>query len=157
MLNLPEPIALACQPLFEALPFALAMEKLTGEYPKHTALVAAILQDPALAGRSDLAAGLWLYVDDLERSHTVSQGIHDATGSYWHSIMHRREGDFSNSHYWMRQALDHPLLQGKHYPDPDSLIDAVAAAQGRDDAALVERQKEEWKTLFEWCAARSSP
>jgi hypothetical protein len=153
MQTLPEEIAAACAPLFEAVPFEKAMGHLLGSHPQQTALVEKVLQSPALANRPELAAGLWLYVDDLERSHTVSQSLHGATGAYWHGIMHRREGDFSNSHYWMRQTAGHPLRQSRSDLDPDLFIDQVAAARGSDDPALVERQRAEWKALFEWCAA----
>jgi len=150
-LNLPEPIAGACEPLFSAAPLDQAMCNLTGSRPSHTELVEQILREPAMAGRGDLAAGLWLYVDDLERSHAISQSLTDSTGSYWHGIMHRREGDFANSHYWMRRAARHPLLAKVPRLDPDGLIDAVARAQS-DDPALVARQRAEWQALFEWCA-----
>src|SRR2546426_5983164 len=99
-LNLLTVIETVCAPLFDALPFDEAMRHLVGSHPKHTEIVEAILSDPRLANRPELAAGLWLYVDNLERSHTVSQGIETSTGSFWHGIMHRREGDFSNSHHW---------------------------------------------------------
>lgn len=149
MLNLPDPLAAACAPLFEAIPLDQAMPRLQGSHPRQTALVEQLLKDPALNGRPDLAAALWLYVDDLDRSHTVSQGIENATGSFWHGIMHRREGDFSNSHYWMRRAAGHPLVAQL---DPAKLVDDVAAAHGSDSPDLVERQRAEWKALFEWCA-----
>jgi hypothetical protein len=149
MLNLPEPIAQACRPLFEALPLEQAMPHLTGSHPKYTALVQEILQDPVLASRPELAAGLWLYVDDLERSHAVCQEIETPTGSYWHGIMHRREGDYSNSRYWHRRAASHPLLQNA----PEGLIAEVEKVQGKDDPAVVARQRQEWAALFEWCAA----
>jgi hypothetical protein len=155
VLTLPEEIAAACALLFEAAPFESAMGKLVGSAPQHTEIVKQILQHPALAGRTELAAGLWLYGDDLDRSHTVSQGLDDATGAYWHGIMHRREGDFSNSHYWMRRAVAHPLRHSRPELDPDALIDAVAAARGSDTPDLVDRQREEWKALFEWCAAQA--
>jgi len=41
-------------------------------------------------------AGLWLHHDFLDESHAISQGIETAEGSYWHALMHRREGDFGN-------------------------------------------------------------
>src|SRR5437879_1070257 len=110
MLNLPEPIALACEPLFQAIPLDEAMPRLQGSAPRDAALVEGILKQPALAGRPEMEAGLWLYVDDLKRSHRVSQGIEGQTGALWHGIMHRREGDFSNCHHWMRRAAGHPLL-----------------------------------------------
>src|SRR4051794_12932746 len=39
-----------------------------------------------------MLAGLWLYHDWLDSSHTISQALPSATGSFWHAIMHRREG-----------------------------------------------------------------
>jgi hypothetical protein len=149
MLNLPPEIAAACAPLFEALPVERAMQSLLGSQPRHTTLVEGILSDAALISRPEMVAGLWLYVDDLDRSHTVSQGIETVTGSFWHGIMHRREGDFSNSHYWMRQAAGHPLIEALA---PAKLVDDVSAAAGRDLPELVARQREEWKALFQWCA-----
>ncbi|HZO87240.1 MAG TPA: hypothetical protein VFB38_02805 [Chthonomonadaceae bacterium] len=153
MLNLPQEIAAACAPLFEAIPLEQAMDQLQGSHPKQTQLVESALRHPALASRPHLAAGLWLYVDNLERSHTISQGLNDAAGAYWHGIMHRREGDFANSHYWMRRASAHPLRQARPDLDPDTLVDQVAAARGQNAPELVARQREEWKALFEWCAA----
>jgi len=147
--RLPEDIALACADLFQELQLDEAMPRLIGSEPKHRELVESALRDPALANRPALAAGIWLYVDDLERSHTVSQGIEDSTGAFWHGIMHRREGDFANSHYWMRRAAEHPLFAEL---DPAGFVDAVAAASGRDEPELVERQRQEWAALFEWCA-----
>jgi hypothetical protein len=153
MLKLPEEIAAACAPLFAAIPFDRAMGRLLGSHPQQTALVESVLSHPALADRPDLAAALWLYADNLERSHTLSQSLETKTGAYWHGIMHRREGDFGNSHYWMRRAAGHPLLAARPELDPDALIDQAAASRGEDVPALVERQREEWKALFEWCAA----
>lgn len=153
MLKLPEEIAAALSPLFEAVPLEQAMSHLRGSHPQQTALVQEIVRSPALAKRPELTAGLWLYVDDLDRSHTVSQSLEDTTGAYWHGIMHRREGDYSNSRYWMRRAAGHPLRKAQPELDPDALIDAVAAAHNPDDPTLVERQRAEWQALFEWCAA----
>jgi len=53
---------------------------------------------------------LHLFNDSLDKSHDVSQGIHNSTGSYWHGIMHRMEGDYSNSKYWFRQVGPHPVF-----------------------------------------------
>jgi hypothetical protein len=154
MLTLPPDIAAACTPLFEAAPFEHSMPHLLGSHAAQTALVESAVRSPALADRPDLIAGLWLYVDDLDRSHAISQSLDDATGAYWHGIMHRREGDFSNSHYWMRRAARHPLRQSRPDLDPDALVDQVEAARGSDIPALVARQREEWQALFEWCAAQ---
>src|ERR1041384_5983899 len=54
-----------------------------------------------------LRGGLYLRFNFLDKSHTVSQGIHSVEGSYWHAIMHRREPDYSNSKYWYRRVPAH--------------------------------------------------
>ena len=151
-MNLPDDIAAACKPLFNTLPLDQAMPHLVGSHPTHTELVNRITQN--LADRPELIAGLWLYVDDLDRSHTVSQSVETKTGSYWHGIMHRREGDFSNSHYWHARAAGHPLLAERPDLDPDRLVDDVSKSS--NDPALVQRQRSEWQALFEWCAAQSA-
>ncbi|HLH78745.1 MAG TPA: hypothetical protein VKV29_00510 [Chthonomonas sp.] len=151
-MTLPEPIAAACKPLFEAVPLEQAMPHLLGTHPHHVELVRQVLQEPALCDRPDLAAGLWLYVDDLERCHAICQNLPDPTGAFWHGIMHRREGDFANSHYWMRRAASHPLLRERPELKPAEFIDLVAKAGGRDLPELVARQRDEWLALFEWCA-----
>lgn len=59
-----------------------------------------------------LMAGLHLRNDSLDASHSYAQEIeHDATGAYWHGLMHRMEGDFYNSKYWFRQAGCHPAME----------------------------------------------
>lgn len=58
---------------------------------------------------TSIEAGLWLLAGQLERSHAVSQTLHDPDGSYWHAIMHRCEGDYWNSKYWLNMAADHPV------------------------------------------------
>ncbi|BBH24897.1 hypothetical protein Back11_62420 [Paenibacillus baekrokdamisoli] len=64
-----------------------------------------------------LKAGLHLWNDSLDLSHSYSQQIEDdATGCYWHAIMHRMEHDYSNANYWFHCAGSHPVkgkLQAK--------------------------------------------
>lgn len=55
-------------------------------------------------------SGLWLLHDFLHESHELSQEIHTPTGSFWHAVMHRREQDYGNSKYWLRQTGDHPAF-----------------------------------------------
>jgi hypothetical protein len=57
-----------------------------------------------------LLSGLWLWHDCLDESHKLSQQLHTTSGSMWHAIMHRREGDFSNSKYWYARCENHPCL-----------------------------------------------
>ncbi len=64
-------------------------------------------------------AGLWLLANELDLSHELSQEIHSAEGSYWHGIMHRREGDFENAKYWFRRVGRHAVF--------DSLAEEIAS------------------------------
>jgi hypothetical protein len=57
-----------------------------------------------------LKCGLLLMNDALVESHEVSQSIPDATGSYWHGIMHRREPDYPNAKYWFNKVGRHPIF-----------------------------------------------
>lgn len=121
-------------------------------------------------------AGLWLIHNQLDESHQISQDLHNSTGSFWHGIMHRREGDFSNAKYWFRSMGEHPVLAelgrdvaeivGDVPSDKSSLVDAAgrldpfvfvdwcqAAARGdhSHDAALGKLTRREWERLFDWC------
>ena len=59
-----------------------------------------------------LIAGLYLRNDSLSRSHSYAQEIEDdATGAYWHGLMHRMEGDYWNSKYWFRRVGSHPAMK----------------------------------------------
>ena len=121
-------------------------------------------------------AGVWLLHDFLDESHTISQGIDTPTGSFWHGIIHRREGDFSNAKYWFRHAGNHPVFDtiGKHPHVGASLRDAnanfgethlrewtpftfvdlcQAVARGKSDAQelCLDIQQAEWESLFDYC------
>jgi hypothetical protein len=54
-------------------------------------------------------SGLHIWNESLELSHSISQEIMTPTGSYWHGLMHRMEGDFSNAKYWFTDARHHPI------------------------------------------------
>jgi hypothetical protein len=129
-----------------------------------------------------LLAGLWLWHDWLDESHQISQVIASPTGSFWHAILHRREGDFGNSKYWYARCRTHPVMrtiavgatpilgnpamreQGgigskisfSNGFDPDAFVDWVEEIHARPDdpsyRAAVEIQKLEWRALFADCA-----
>lgn len=148
LLQIPEEMLAALKPVFDQIPPEEAMPTLQGGSPKLRDVVEAAIAGTAVPRRAGIAAGLWLYVDDLDRAHTVAQAMPDSTGSMWHGIMHRREGDFSNSLYWFRRASGHPVMAELA---PEALVQAVSRANGRDIPELVERQRREWCRLFEYC------
>lgn len=55
-------------------------------------------------------AGLLLWNDDLDAAHTIVQAVHETIGSYWHAILHRREGDYDNAKYWFARVGQHPIF-----------------------------------------------
>lgn len=142
----------------------------------------AALDHAALFGEAKVAdremadaclSGLWLRFDFLDRSHTISQDIHTATGSYWHGIMHRREGDYSNAKYWLRRVGEHPVfpavaqaiseMQGNQLPgeaswDPFAFVDECQAVVtgGGDRDYCLQVQQLEWQILFDHCYRRAT-
>lgn len=100
-------------------------------------------------------SGVWLLYDFLDESHTISQGIGSAEGSFWHGIMHRREGDFSNAKYWFRKVGPHPVYgEIDDDWDPfDFVDDCQAALRSGGDAEdhCRELQQREWEQLFAYC------
>ncbi|RTE09546.1 hypothetical protein [Paenibacillus whitsoniae] len=65
--------------------------------------------DGMLFGKA-LIAGLYLMNESLDKSHTIAQDITNTTGSYWHALMHRMEGDYSNAKYWFNDVGHHPIF-----------------------------------------------
>lgn len=114
-------------------------------------------------------AAVWLLHGFLDESHAICQNVPSASGSYWHGVMHRREGDYWNAGYWFRQAGDHPAGESiAPVADSDDET-AIAARDGWvpcEFVLLVERavqdggsladacrvvQRAEWRALFDYC------
>ncbi len=58
----------------------------------------------------NVAALLHLLNDDLDAAHVLSQAHEDdPTANYVHQIVHRREGDFGNTRYWVAKTGPHPF------------------------------------------------
>lgn len=96
-----------------------------------------------------LMAGLHLCNDSLDASHRFAQQIEfDSTGAYWHGLMHRMEGDFSNGKYWFYQAGKHPAMQDCARQIPLALrdgFDEEDAPAGKIRQLLLDfRDKDGW-------------
>ncbi|TWU60260.1 hypothetical protein Poly51_05350 [Rubripirellula tenax] len=108
-------------------------------------------------------AGLWLLAGDLHRSHSISQDDESPEGSFWHGIMHRREGDFSNAKYWFRRVGDHPVEEdvkqhaSGYKGNMFSFVDECKAASKHSDegvaASCEVTQWIEWQTLMAYCTS----
>ena len=138
--------------------------------------------DPTKPVAAAIRAGILQMNDFLDASHSQSQSVEGAQDAdYWHAIMHRREGDYWNSKYWLGRTGRHEIFSPLHeaaravaerHGSPDEvrwliepsrwdggafvdLVEAVTA--GRSDAADLARdiQQAEWSLLFDHCYRRA--
>lgn len=127
-------------------------------------------------------SGLWLLHNFLDESHSLSQEIETADGSYWHGIMHRREPDYGNGKYWFRRVGNHAIfpqlltesqrLIAAEKPvdalavkvasatswDPDLFIDwceQIARGRAKQETLAMKIAQVEWTLLFEHCYAQA--
>jgi hypothetical protein len=122
-------------------------------------------------------AAVWLVHDYLDESHEISQKIDTPSGSFWHGILHRREGDYSNAKYWFRHVGRHEVFEflgqragelaairgdaaavEKLTPegvwDPIAFVDLCQAAVRGGSKHLdlcLDIQQVEWELLFDYC------
>src|SRR5690606_4820628 len=75
-------------------------------------------------------SGLLLRADLPDHSHRDSHEIPTPTGSYWHGITPRREGDFGNSKYWSRRVGAPPV-----YSELADRVNALSLEQASEIAA----------------------
>jgi hypothetical protein len=175
-----------------------AFDNLGGVTPEQ--LLAVPVADPVAA--QAMLAALWLWHDALDECHRIVQkspaelrgrslGVlgkstsdeeAEATLAFWHAIMHRREGDFSNSKYWYARCQNHraltviaaqanpvlnPLPADKSILrlthtgwNPNAFVDLVEQQhQNPDDPryrVTVALQKLEWRILFDHCVRAAS-
>ena len=104
----------------------------------------ATAQDPEAERAAQGALHLWN--DSLVRAHELAQEIGDATGSYLHGVMHRREPDYENSKYWFRRVGRHPLFPDVRTATLRALSDRPDLRQGIDVAP-------DWDPfrMVDWC------
>lgn len=116
--------------------------------------------------------GLLYAVDALDAAHAFFQDDPSDLGSYWHGMMHRREGDFDNARYWFRRAGRLPIFAKLHVASCE--VSATMAKQDNWDAYLltglceqvkfgapelaqecVKLQTVEFEGLFDYCWRRA--
>ncbi|KZO92626.1 hypothetical protein CALVIDRAFT_567295 [Calocera viscosa TUFC12733] len=120
---------------------------------------------PVISSLSDqyppsVISGLHLLNDDIENAHVIAQAHEgDTSCDTWHAFLHRREGDYWNSGWWIAR-LSHPLLL--KFANADSLSMAKADAKsfvsacervgtGRSkDDLLEKRQYDQLRELCDW-------
>lgn len=78
---------------------------------------------------------LFYAVDALDDAHRIFQDDPGDLGSYWHGMMHRREGDFDNARYWFRRAGRLPIFDRMHGAAAN--LSANMAKQSSWDAYLL--------------------
>ena len=105
-----------------------------------------------------IKSGLLLWNDALDASHTISQGLANATGSYWHGIMHRREPDYSNAKYWFGRVGTHAIFPEIReralalYNETAEPSDALASI----GQAIADNAAWDAAQFIDWCQAAES-
>ena len=122
------------------------LKKLTPTEPLGWELPAKIrdASDEVLSGGKEIAdakmftlvrGALFCAADALDAAHKIFQDDPSDIGSYWHGIMHRREGDFDNARYWFRRAGRLPVFAKIH--EAAAQVSATMARQPTWDAYLL--------------------
>ena len=123
--------------------------------------------DPVSKGGAEMVrGGLYYAVDALDPAHRIFQDEKSDLGSYWHGMMHRREGDFDNARYWFRRAGKLPFFQRLHraageiWPDGARQSDwdpylftgeCEQARYGAENGATLSKvQRAEFEVIFDY-------
>ncbi|KAI0033668.1 hypothetical protein K488DRAFT_77749 [Vararia minispora EC-137] len=111
----------------------------------------------ALPDGAPLRAALHLLNDDIGSAHAVAQANEGArTADYVHAQLHRREGDYWNSKWWISSGMRraHPVMERVHGSAAGAarFVDLCAAvgAGKSEGGELEERQWEEMRATAEW-------
>ena len=85
---------------------------------------------------------VFLWHDHFAESHSLSQDIPDADGSFLHGILHRREPDYGNARYWFNRVGNHPAFP--------LIAEQVANLQKdwKKETIDPEEKREKWPLLF---------
>ncbi len=145
----------------ELYPKACSDEEIRQELLRSGTQIFPGARDPEMA-----LSGLFLYFSCLNESHDLLQSESNVDCSYWHAIMHRMEGDSSNSGYWFQRVGRHPLFAELHRQatklgydagvewNPVAFVKFCERAAGSKNEDMAKRvQLAEWQILFDHCAA----
>jgi len=103
------------------------------------------------AALSLFKGGLWYALDALDAAHAIFQDDPSPEGSYWHGMLHRREGDFPNAKYWLHRAGRIPALEAIPDFDPLRFVSLCQRADReplKDPSELLALQRLEWEHLL---------
>jgi hypothetical protein len=121
------------------------------------------------AGMFALVRGALLCAADaLDPAHRIFQEDSTSLGSYWHGIMHRREGDFENARHWFRTAgqlpsfgkmqqaagPESPTMARQETWDPylfTGMCEQAKFGAHEMTAECVALQRAEFEVLFDYC------
>ena len=67
---------------------------------------------------------------DWNAAHNTAQDIEDATGSWVHAYLHRKEGDESNAGYWYRRA-GQPIAKGSLEAEWEQIVTTLLSERSR--------------------------
>lgn len=110
-------------------------------------------------------AGLLYAVDEIGDAHRLIAEASSDSASYWHGMIHRREGDFENARYWYRRTGRHPAFADLQQRGSSLSSDVAAqmdwdpylltglcerAAYGEPNDSLVALQKMEFEVMFDY-------
>ncbi|PBK93926.1 hypothetical protein ARMGADRAFT_991758 [Armillaria gallica] len=109
----------------------------------------------ALTDSIPIRSALHLLNDDIDRAHTLAQSDDgNLTSNYLHAQLHRREGDYWNSKWWLGTGMQssHPVLDQVHggVREAKDFVDdcqAVIASRSED---LKAKQWQELKSTLEY-------
>lgn len=129
-------------PLQSLKPIKIWNEELDAAIAADAGKLTGLSKEAAPSAVPALRAGLHLWNDSLDVSHTISQDIDTPTGSYWHGIMHRMEGDYWNSKYWMRRVGSHSVFADLQRSAVALLsrpgaLERVREGRGKDDLTAI--------------------
>lgn len=144
---MPSSITSLYSPLFQTFPIEAVLGETLIYGPKDRELLnlasEAVCQIK-VARNQLLVAGIWLYAGDLNAAHSLVQDMTSDSANWWHAILHRMEGDYTNSRYWYRQSESHPAR--KESTDADSILDWAESS----DPRCIDAQRKEWMLLMDW-------